>query len=66
MSGAADEQMEITSGVAELSVAVNRSTLARYGLNVTDVEEAVEAGRVEQSFPRSSTGRNDIRSRCAP
>jgi heavy metal efflux system protein len=42
--GAADEQMEITSGVAELSVAVNRSALARYGLNVTDVEEAVEAG----------------------
>jgi cobalt-zinc-cadmium resistance protein CzcA len=42
--GAADEQMEITSGVAELSVAVDRSALARYGLNVTDVEEAVEAG----------------------
>ena len=36
--------MEITSGVAELSVAVDRSALARYGLNVTDVEEAVEAG----------------------
>ena len=42
--GAADEQMEITSGVAELSVAVDRSAQARYGLNVTDVEEAVEAG----------------------
>src|SRR5882724_1320140 len=42
--GAADEQMEITSGVAELSVAVNRQALARYGLNVTDVEEVVEAG----------------------
>jgi len=42
--GAADEQMEITSGVAELSVAVDRSALARYGLNVTDVQEAVEAG----------------------
>src|SRR5207244_8030531 len=42
--GAANPQMEITSGVAELSVAVDRSALARYGLNVTDVEEAVEAG----------------------
>jgi heavy metal efflux system protein len=42
--GAADAQMEITSGVAELSVAVDRPALARYGLNVTDVEEAVEAG----------------------
>ncbi len=42
--GAADAQMEITSGVAELSVRVDRTALARYGLNVTDVEEAVAAG----------------------
>ena len=42
--GAADAQMEITSGVAELSVRVDRSALARYGLNITDVEEAVSAG----------------------
>jgi cobalt-zinc-cadmium resistance protein CzcA len=42
--GAADPQMEITSGVAELSVRVDRSALARYGLNVSDVQEAVEAG----------------------
>jgi cobalt-zinc-cadmium resistance protein CzcA len=42
--GAADPQMEITSGVAELSVKVRRDALARYGLNVTDVEEAVAAG----------------------
>src|SRR5712691_7286160 len=42
--GAADAQMEITSGVAELSVRVDRATLARYRLNVTDVEEAVAAG----------------------
>jgi cobalt-zinc-cadmium resistance protein CzcA len=42
--GAADAQMEITSGVAELSVRVDRSALARYGLNISDVEEAVSAG----------------------
>src|SRR5204862_7685882 len=42
--GAADAQMLITSGVAELSVRVDRAALARYGLNVTDVEEAVSAG----------------------
>ena len=41
--GAADEQMEITSGVAQVSVAIDREALARYGLNVTDVEEALEA-----------------------
>jgi cobalt-zinc-cadmium resistance protein CzcA len=42
--GAADPQMEITSGVAELSVKVRRDALARYGLNVSDVDEAVAAG----------------------
>ena len=42
--GAADAQMLVTSGVAELAVRVDRSALARYGLNVTDVEEAVSAG----------------------
>jgi cobalt-zinc-cadmium resistance protein CzcA len=41
--GAADAQMEVTSGVAELSVQVDRAALARYGLNVTDVQEAVAA-----------------------
>jgi cobalt-zinc-cadmium resistance protein CzcA len=42
--GAADAQMEVTSGVAQLSVDVDRAALARYGLNVTDVEETVAAG----------------------
>ena len=41
--GAADAQMLVTSGVAELSIRVDRAALARYGLNVTDVEEAVSA-----------------------
>ncbi len=42
--GAADAQMELTSGVAQLSVNVDRAALARYGLNVTDVQETVAAG----------------------
>jgi cobalt-zinc-cadmium resistance protein CzcA len=42
--GAADPQMEITSGVAQLSLKVRRDALARYGLNVSDVEQAVAAG----------------------
>jgi len=39
--GADNPQMEITSGVAELSIQADRAALARYGLNVTDVAEAV-------------------------
>ena len=42
--GAADAQVEVTSGVAELSIRTDRGALARYGLNVSDVEEAVAAG----------------------
>ena len=42
--GAAEAQLEVTSGVAELSVVVDRAALARYGLNVTDVEQAVASG----------------------
>jgi cobalt-zinc-cadmium resistance protein CzcA len=40
--GAADAQMEIVSGVAELRVEVDRKELARYGLNVADVRELIE------------------------
>jgi len=40
--GAADAQMEILSGVAELRVEVDRKELARYGLNVSAVRELIE------------------------
>jgi heavy metal efflux system protein len=42
--GSANPQMEITSGVAQVSVRVDRAALARYGLNVSDVAETVAAG----------------------
>jgi len=41
--GAADVQMEILTGVAELRIAVDRPALARYGLNVADVREVLDA-----------------------
>lgn len=41
--GAADPQMEIVSGVAELRVEVDRPALARYGLNVSDIRETIDA-----------------------
>jgi heavy metal efflux system protein len=34
--------MEITSGVAELQVDIDRPALARYGLDVSDVQEVIE------------------------
>ncbi|MCU1327159.1 MAG: heavy metal efflux pump, cobalt-zinc-cadmium [Bryobacterales bacterium] len=40
--GAAEPQMEVTSGVAELQVELDRKALARYGMNVADVQELVE------------------------
>jgi len=47
--GSADAQMEITSGAAEVRVEADRGQLARYGLNISDVRDAVQAavaGRV--------------------
>ena len=44
VQGSADAQIQLTSGVPELTVKVDRGALARYGLNVSDVREAVEAG----------------------
>ncbi len=51
--GAADPQMEITSGVAELSIRVDRAALARYGLNVTDVEASGFERRLRRRDLRS-------------
>ncbi len=53
--GAADPQIELTSGVAELEVRVRRDQLARYGLNVKDVQQAVEASRVRGLTSRRSS-----------
>jgi heavy metal efflux system protein len=43
VQGAADTQVEILSGVAELRVEVNRQALARYGMNVSDVRDVMDA-----------------------
>jgi Cu/Ag efflux pump CusA len=42
--GAADAQMVVTSGVAELSVRTDRAALDPYGLNVSDVKESLASG----------------------
>ncbi len=41
--GAADLQIEVLTGVAELRVITDRNALARYGLNVSDLQELVES-----------------------
>ena len=40
--GAADLQVEVLSGAAQVQIDVDRSRIARYGLNVADVRELVE------------------------
>lgn len=40
--GAADAQVEVLSGAAQLEVSVDRQAIGRYGLHVADVQEAVE------------------------
>ena len=41
--GAADAQKQVFSGAAEWQVVVDRDELARYGLNVSDVRDVVQA-----------------------
>ncbi len=41
--GAADTQMEVITGVAEIRVIADRTALARYGLNVADVRMVMDA-----------------------
>ena len=40
--GAADLQVEVLSGAAQVQIDVDRARMARYGLNVSDVRELVE------------------------
>ncbi|MCY3757576.1 MAG: CusA/CzcA family heavy metal efflux RND transporter, partial [Acidobacteria bacterium] len=43
VGGAADVQKQVFSGAAEWQVVVDREQLARYGLNVSDVSDVVQA-----------------------
>ena len=43
VTGVADLQVEALSGAAQLQIAVDRDRIARYGLNVADVRDVVEA-----------------------
>ncbi|MGC4082100.1 MAG: efflux RND transporter permease subunit [Vicinamibacterales bacterium] len=40
--GSADVQMEILSGAAQIQVNIDRAAIARYGLNVRDIQDMVE------------------------
>jgi cobalt-zinc-cadmium resistance protein CzcA len=40
--GASQTQMELISGEAELQIDINRTQAARYGVNVSDVQEVIE------------------------
>jgi heavy metal efflux system protein len=42
VTGAADLQVEVLSGAAQLEIVVDRARMARYGLNVAHVRELVE------------------------
>ncbi|MGH7616959.1 MAG: efflux RND transporter permease subunit [Gemmatimonadaceae bacterium] len=44
VSGAEDASVGVSSGAMQLQIDVDRAAIARYGLNVADVREAVETG----------------------
>ena len=42
--GAADVSADVSAGAMQVELAIDRSALARYGLNVSDVRDVVQAG----------------------
>ena len=42
--GAADVSVDVSAGAMQVELALDRTALARYGLNVADVRDAVQAG----------------------
>jgi cobalt-zinc-cadmium resistance protein CzcA len=42
--GAADVSVDVSAGAMQLEIAIDRSTIARYGLNVADIRSAIETG----------------------
>ena len=42
--GAADVSVDVSAGAMQVEIALDRTALARYGLNVADVRDAVQAG----------------------
>ncbi len=43
VAGVADLQVEVLSGASQIEIVIDRTAAARYGLNVADVQELVEA-----------------------
>ena len=43
VKGASETQMELISGAEELQIRIDRAQAARYGLNVSDIQEVIES-----------------------
>ena len=43
IGGAADINVEKVSGLAYLQIEINRDKIARYGINVSDIQDVIEA-----------------------
>jgi cobalt-zinc-cadmium resistance protein CzcA len=44
ISGSADVSVDVSAGAMQVEIALDRPVLARYGLNVSDIRDAVQAG----------------------
>ena len=66
--GAADVKAETTQGLPQLQITINRNAIARYGINVSDVNEIVEAAVGGKTVTQISDGaqRIDVVARLAP
>ncbi|HEY3380091.1 MAG TPA: CusA/CzcA family heavy metal efflux RND transporter, partial [Armatimonadota bacterium] len=60
--GVADLQAEQTDGLAQINIAVDRQAIARYGINISDVNEVIETAIAGQAATQLFEGdtRSDI------
>lgn len=63
--GAADINVEKVSGLAYLQIEIDRDKLARYGINVADVQEVVETAIGGKEATKVYEGQKSIRPRRA-
>ena len=43
MKGASETQMELISGAEELQIRIDRTAIARYGINIADIQQMIES-----------------------
>ena len=65
MQGAEDAKADVTTGLPQLEIKTNRAAIARYGLNVADVNALIESIVAGKEAGEYLKAKKDSVSSCA-